>query len=718
VALASLDAVMVLVSIYASTAELYTYSSRIASSVRWGVELANPPRKEFFERPSSRALMVLVNDSSIGVASAYRKLVESGIVRDALVAQAISIVLATPTNPSSVGTGLQNLSKPPSLLRQGIALWVVEGLNKSSCLIFSAPTGIGKNLSDLLQLRCEAMSESDAKRLDALQIYGGSIQLVNRSPTFTSVTTLSTGLTPPPPYVIVASPARAREVMDHLLSILERYNRSSTLGGFSLEARYSMIVAIVDLKPSTYISPVSLRASYNALRDASERLREFLGFTYVSLTKSAMRLQAFTSIEPFVRLGSVISLIIPLIAVFIAIPSTAESGVLTLRRSLGLARLRGLRGRELKYWFIKSSLIFAIIAYLVGISSVILLSYFGRYPKESLNILGDPIIEGFTAGSITVILIYLVKRPVRTSYSITASEAVRTQLADEALLEPLKTGWWGWFSIFSGLLFVVEGLTGWSAGKVLMSTVPGQLSIGLYIGLVVLFMFEASLRPFAPVLLAYGFAKLTASHIDQLIGWLSRFFGGATALAAKALTSLIRRRSVAVAILLIFSLTLMAQSITSASRMSTSITSASEASVGAKYLGVKNLYASNLSSIPKIVSYYSKYLNSNSSLILTFMSPVTFSDGLTHYVDIIVIPDTGGFIKSTYWFRGWGVEEGFSRLVEGLHSDHNVLVYSVSGRVNASSINALTLNGSRVRLFDVRTVGHVRGFPGLPAATV
>ena len=713
VALASLVALMVLVGVYSSTVRIYSYSSAIASSIKWEVELVKAPTNELFKEATNSTLKNLVNTASGNVASAYKKLMKSGMIKDALVAQAINIGITNRSRRSIVNES----SKLPntSIAYQGIAFWVVEGVNKSNCFILPTFVSGGKNLTRILDLNCSVASERQLHRINALLMYGSSIELTTVSPRIASETTFMTGLAPSTPYVIVTNPSRAQEVMNELIQwIQRRFSSSLSSGNSSVEVRFSMTVALVDLKSATYLNPASMSATYKALIEISDKLRRSLGFNYASLPEAGRKLQVFSQIESFLRIGSMLSLIIPLIAVFVSVPSTAESGILSVRRSLGLIRLRGLRSKALKQWFIKSSILFGISGYIIGAGSIIILSYLGSYPQAAYDILRDPFIEGFTVTAIALALGYLAHKSINTSYKVTPAEAVKTRLTDEALLEPVKTGWWGWFSVISGLFFVAEGLAQWSAGMALPSMASRPSSIGLLIALIVLFMFEASLRPFAPVLLAYGFAKLIAAHIDRLMEGLSSVFKGAVALAAKSITSLIRRRSVAVAILLIFSVTLMTQSITSTAYMTSTINTATKASVGAEYLGIKDMYLSNLSLMHEVVSNYGKMLDGHGVMILTFPAFVLFNNSITRYINVIIIPNISNLLRNTYWCNGWGTESSFKNLIKELSTDHNVAIYSSSKGVNASSIRVLTSGAGMVKLCDVKTVGHVTGFPGLP----
>jgi len=715
IALASLVVIMIFAGIYSSVIRIYRYSSSISSSIKWEVEVANPPPKQFYEKAGKSTLIELTEIASKNVALTYEKLRKSGIVKDALVAQALNIQLVS-GNYTYISTS--EAIPPRQTIQQGISFLVVEGINTSGCLTLPPPINQGRNYTNVsvFGIPCRVANKNQIQRIYDLLTYGSNIEITQISLHATSTTTFGTGLNPLP-YVIITNPSGAKALMDDLIQHFpNNLSASLNLSKSRIRVAFSMVVALIDLKPSAYLNPASVSATYQALSNMSEKLRNYLGFTYVSLPE-ATKLQVFTEVESFIRFGLVFSLIIPLIAVFIAVPYTAESGVLAVRKTLGLTRLRGARNKILKYWFIKSAIIFALVGYVLGIVSLFLLGYFGGYPSVAYEVLGDPFFQGFTLAALTFTLGYLVYKSIRTSHKVSPTDAVKTQLTDEVLLEPMKVGWWGWFSIFFGLLFVFEGLSGWSAGRALTTFSSGSPSIGLLVGLVILFMLEASLRPFAPILLAYGFSKLTATYIDQLMEGLSKVFKGGVALAAKSITSLIKRRSVAVTILLVFSVTLLAQSFTSAASLTSSINTATAASVGAKYLGVKDVYFSNLSAIPQLVSSYEKELRGNSSLIISFPAVIQLSrDSISRYSSVIVIPNLTGFLRSTYNYEGWGVESGFSNLITQLSGDRNTIVYSLSEKVNPSSIQVESFAQGLIKLCEVNNVGHVKGFPGLPAA--
>ncbi len=715
VALTSLVVIMVLVGAYSSVTRVYRYSSSISSSIKWEVEVATPPPKQFYEKADKSTLMELTEIASRNVALAYEKLRKSGIVKDALVAQAINIQLVT-GNYTYVSTS-EALPLQPSV-QQGISFLVIGGINTSGCLTLPPPINQGRNYTNVsvFGIPCKVANRNQIQRIYDLLTYGSSIEITQISLHATSTTTFGTGLNPLP-YMIITNPSRAKALMDDLIRHFpNNFSGSLNPNKSRIRVAFSMVVALIDLKPSAYLNPASVSATYQALSNISEKLRNYLGFTYVSLPEAA-KIQVFTQVELFIRFGLVFSLIIPLIAVFIAVPYTAESGVLAVRKTLGLTRLRGARNKVIKYWFIKSAIIFALVGYLLGIALLFLLSYLGGYSSVVYEVLGDPFFEGFTLAALAFTLGYLVYKSIRTSHKVSPTDAVKTQLTDEALLERMKVGWWGWFSIFFGLLFVFEGLSGWSAGKALTTVSSRSPGIGLLVGLVILFMLEASLRPFAPILLAYGFSKLTATYIDQLMEGLSKVFKGGVALAAKSITSLIKRRSVAITILLVFSVTLLAQSFTSAASLTSSLNTATEASVGAKYLGVKEVYVSNLSAIPQLASSYEKELRDNSSLIISFPAVIQLNrDSISRYSSVIVIPNLTGFLRNTYNYGGWGVESGFSNLITQLSEDHNTIIYSLGEKVNPSSIQVKSFAQGLIKLCEVNNIGHIKGFPGLPTA--
>ncbi len=516
---------------------------------------------------------------------------------------------------------------------------------------------------------------------------------------------------------------------DHVDTVLKLLNAvgnaSSKYCGGSPSVRFSYLVALVDLKPSAYLNPMSMTASISLARAVVRDLGSKAGFKIASTYPMERKLSAFTGMESFMRLGIVFGLVPVALILIAAIPSVSESAILSVRRVIALVRLRGASPSRLKRWVWIATLGSGIVGFLVacGTSWLISGTAYGSY-SLALNVLTDPVFLSASIVLTAITLSYLAWKAGKVAAALPPKESLKTTLTPEALLEPLKMGKFGWFCLIVGLYFVVTGFAGFSAQTALMNAfMSGHAGLGTIIGLIILATIESVLKPFAPVMLAYGFAKLVTVHYDAVVGKVmsAATAGGKYGLVAKGLAMVMRRRAAATMMLAVFALTLMTQALILTSASQSVLNTSVAASIGAEVIGVKSMFGAWPDTVVSVLRDAPGTHEGWSTAALGWDGEVSVNNTVFD-IGVIIVPDPEGLLRNTYWYPEWGVGRSFDKVLKSLKAGDALYVapqqtaFTPSGQSLSvgERVSVCVDVECRVVIKGVRIAGVVRGFPGKP----
>jgi len=516
---------------------------------------------------------------------------------------------------------------------------------------------------------------------------------------------------------------------DHVDTVLRLLNamRDASIkycGGVP-SVKFSYVAALVDLKPGTYLNPTSISASITAAKAVIKDLGSKAGFKLVSTYPMERKLSAFTGLESFMRVGIVFGLVPVALMLIAAIPSVSESAILSVRRVLALVRLRGASPSRLKRWIWVATLSSGAVGFLIacGASWIISGIAYGSY-SLALDVLSDPVFLAASVVLTVITLSYLAWKAGKVAATLPPKESLKTTLTPEALLEPLKMGKFGWFCLIIGLYFVVTGFAGFSAQTALMSAfTSGHASLGTVIGLIILATIESILKPFAPVMLAYGFAKLVTVHYDAVVGKVmsAATSGGKYGLVAKGLAMVMRRRAAATMMLTVFALTLMTQALILTTASQSVLNTSVAASVGAEVLGIKQVFSAWPSSAISALKKAPGVREGWSAAALGWDGEASINNTVFD-VGVIIVPNPNELLRNTYWYPEWGVSKPFDDALKTLKPGEALYVaprqatFLSAGRSLSvgERVSVCVDVECRVKISNVKIVGVVRGFPGKP----
>lgn len=503
-------------------------------------------------------------------------------------------------------------------------------------------------------------------------------------------------------------------------------NASSKYCGGVPSVRFSNVAALIDLKPNAYLNPASISASMAAARAVIRDLGGKAGLKIASAYPMERRLSAFTGLESAMRVGIVFGLVPVALILIAAIPSVSESAILSVRRVIALVRLRGASPGRLKCWLWVATLGSGIAGFLAacGASWLISGAAYGSY-SLALDVLADPVFLTTSVVLTAITLSYLAWKAGKVAAALPPKESLKTTLTPEALLEPLKMGKFGWFCLIVGLYFVVTGFARFSAQTALMNAfMSGHAGLGTVIGLIILATIEGVLKPFAPVMLAYGFAKLVTVHYDAVVGKVMSAVttGGKYGLVAKGLAMVMRRRAAAAMMLAVFALTLMTQALILASASQSALSTSVAASVGAEVIGVKHMFGAWPGSVLNALRKAPGVTEGWSATALGWDGEVIINNTVVE-AGVIIVPDPEKLLRNTYWYAEWGVGKPFNEALlnslkpgEALYVSPQQAAFIHGGQaLKAGDVVDVCVDAEcRVMIKDVKVVNVVRGFPGKP----
>lgn len=524
--------------------------------------------------------------------------------------------------------------------------------------------------------------------------------------------------------------------LSHLNKVKDRFRALNVSVDF-----YTMnVLAFVDLRSESYFNPASIQGSLENAKAIADDLKNSLNFESFSNTPLRNVLSNYQFIETAFRVSSVAGVLPAFVALVVVLRPISEMLVLSVRRVFGLMRIRGISQSVVRRWFYSILLISLIAGFGLGLlaSYVLAVSYFKIY--DPLQVLLDPIILSILAILLAIEVLILARRISRISSSIPPAETLKTTLIPESLLEPVRMGGSGWFSVGVGLYFIITGITNYSATRILTTSMvggPGNVNIALIIVLAIAAMFESLLKPFAPAIAVYGFIKLYIVNHERFWDVLHRSMLSRSSLAlpSKSIALAIRRRVTPILVLLAFSTSVMTQTLIYGESMNSLVDSAIKASAGSDFLLSKSLSITLTpnKTLREVLSEYSdtqKVLNGwegsdNSSSILAFEVHGSVKSGTTmHYcclLTFIVVPDPNTFLRNTYWYDEWSLRGSFSKSLNEVLSEGKVALirepasFTIPADFDLKDLSVyLTASPQQDVMLVPEVVDVWSGFPGIP----
>ncbi len=528
--------------------------------------------------------------------------------------------------------------------------------------------------------------------------------------------------------------------LSHLNKVKDRFRALNVSVDF-----YTMnILAFVDLRSESYFNPASIQGSLENAKAIADDLKNSLNFESFSNTPLQSVLSNYQFIETAFRVSSVAGVLPAFVALIVVLRPISEMLVLSVRRVFGLMRIRGISQSVVRRWFYSILLISLIAGFGLGLlaSYVLAVFYFKIY--DPLQVLLDPIILSILAILLAIEVLILARRISRISSSIPPAETLKTTLIPESLLEPVRMGGSGWFSVGVGLYFIITGITNYSATRILTTSMvsgPGNVNIALIIVLAIAAMFESLLKPFAPAIAVYGFIKLYIVNHERFWDVLHRSMLSRSSLAlpSKSIALAIRRRVTPILVLLAFSTSVMTQTLIYGESMNSLVDSAIKASAGSDFLLSKSLSITLTpnKTLREVLSEYSdtqKVLNGwegsdNSSSILAFVVHGSVKSGTSmHYcclLTFIVVPDPNTFLRNTYWYDEWSLRGSFSKSLNEVLSEGKVALvrepasFTIPADFDLKDLSVYLTASPASPQQDVMLVPEVvdvwSGFPGIPS---
>lgn len=500
----------------------------------------------------------------------------------------------------------------------------------------------------------------------------------------------------------------------------------SKLGSLNIDLTFYTydVFVFIDLKSESYFNPASVQGSLENAGAIANELRSSLGFEVLSNAPLQNIASRYSTVETAFRISSVAGVIPAFIVLLMVLQPISEMLVLGMRRVYGLMRIRGVSRSLTRRWFYSVLAVSLVVGLVLGmgLSYVLGLTYF-RIPSPQA-IIADPVILGVTAILITVEVVILARKIAGISSKISPSEAMKTTLIPEGLLQPMRMGGSGWFSVAAGAYFIVTGLSGYSATTVLASSMvggAGNINIALIIILAILSTFESLIKPFAPALAAYGFVKLYVINHERFWDVLHRSLLSRSGLAlpSKSMALSVRRRVAPVLVLLAFSVCVMTQSLISSDSTQFLFDSALNASVGSEFLLKKELQV-NLSSGGSLrhvldslqgdaVRFDGLDREASAIISINVWSVIEDEDSIYKSVNnLVVIRNATSFLSSTYWYDEWSQAGDFSKAIRDAGLNGNAVIVMQPQQV---VIGGLRARVSLARVPQYRNVSAVLATP-------
>ena len=389
----------------------------------------------------------------------------------------------------------------------------------------------------------------------------------------------------------------------HLYSV-ETY---ATGGGFgtraSLKGMIISITMLIDLYSDSYIRPASLGATKKLFIEVSKSIEKdvssLLGVDVYAVQGKVFRnLDRLSPMEFVFRGIAIFTVVSSIIVLVIVSRSSIESAILSLRRSIALARSRGVRDREFSKSFIVTFLLFTLIGILAAYAIGFAISMYIDLDFSAIAM--DLPTTIAIAITIVIIAIFAISKARKVLKEIPVTEASRQSLLPESLLGKERIGIGTLIILTIGLYHLVISALGFSASAY-MATHPEALSSpAIMIALGIAAAIEGFTAPFAPAFFAYGIAKVIAVKGDELLSVVARFGGSTLDAIAKGMLMVKKKRVLHIVTLLIFIFALASSSFIKNSSMNAMFNQAVDLSIPGTEIGI-SLVEGTKDNITKII---------------------------------------------------------------------------------------------------------------------
>lgn len=691
---------------------IYAQMRTIAESIDYEATLLLDNQGEFYMLNKTVTLQNIGNITSEKVSrlmSAVEKLWSDERVGDAY---GVLYALPSPSENTSAAIAQQMFG-----LTGGI-LFVYSKNFTGTCVNIPLPgTDYGRFLSNLSERigLTKACDEDTLKTITELLSRLTYFYQTTTSPAQfgTSVEITARPLTIPPDaglaFIITSDPGVFRESLEALLRAV---NASGVTFGPGVIA--------VAFKPEAYVNPVSAQATLDRLQVVASDIGREVNASSVSTYRAYEKLQGYQMFETTAKLMIVIGLVPPIMIVLIAANPIAESIILSMRKQVGLLRLRGAGPGMLKKEFAATTAVTGVAGFLAGaaVTYTVVATVFGDMgPVVARVTLTDPVIVAIAVVITGIVLAYTARKARKVIAEMPPTEAIKTTLTPEELLKPLKVGGLGWFSIIIGLYFVVTGYLGWSATSTLFNYIMGsggQPNIGVFIVLVILAMIEGVLKPFAPILLAYGIAKYVAVNYDKIMEKVARSgVLGELTFVGKGLIGVMKRRVTAILVLTIFTVSVLAQTYVSTTANETLLNSAMLTSLGNEYGAYVDLMMNSSTGLSSLSKYIAG-TGCGAYIALVVNIRVETESAIAV---LVIVPNPDALLSNSAWFPQWSRPDPFDAALRRV-SDSEVMALLKMGSLTMSTRVGLGDTVSLVSRFDnnksinVTIAEETDGFPG------
>ena len=488
--------------------------------------------------------------------------------------------------------------------------------------------------------------------------------------TYTITTTISPPLLINPQIVVLTSYENLPNV---IMKVMNGLKLSSSLRA------YATIVLLIDISELSYLNPISISSSIDKIIELTDDIERDLSNYKVVIGNGEVisKLNKITMFESISRVALVMGMIPALIMLIIVSRSIIESAILSMRRYVALAKLRGVNPRKFSLWILYSAILWVIMGIGLAYLCTILISRILIIENWNLlisSIFSDPIIIGGVIALSTIIIVVVMHKYSTTISKLPPIEAVKTTIAPEELLGKERIGAGTLILLALGLYHVVSGLLGFSASSYLAKYGAELMqNFVVLIVLTILAMIEGFTKPFAPAFYAYSIAKILSAKSDKVLKVLNRVvsaLSGKLEIAVKGLILLKKRRFKSILMLIIFSLSILIGSYLSSTSSYTLLDSATIISIGSDYHALKSF--DNLTSALEVSKHIDKYDKCTTIIELhgsyTIQQEVEIPRGIT----LLIIMNINKYLNNTYWTESLGIEKDFSHIIRNLSKEKSI----------------------------------------------
>ncbi len=694
VSLTFITALIVLIAFLPSFTLMSKITNDLAGIVKWELVLSNSTvgQAEAIQQMGTQALGV--HEVVIDVKELSSRLNASGIVRDSVIAEGYIVVFKG-----------ANLSRNYRMVYDlnGTQVLVVDGLGSSAYVVWSArylPNS--SRILKELHLRNANLSDAEAIRLKELIMYSSELP--------STYTHTYTGA----PLIIAVNSRDAESMIPELVK--ELLSLASPSGARAYLYRVGPVL-LIDLKPQSYITPTSLTSTYMRVQSVGEALAKQLHLRNFYTPEIDEKLGTLLSMEPLTKYIIAFTLVIPVTALAVGAGPLAESAVVSTRRYMSLLRLRGLSSQIFRRWIALTTPIYVITGFLIAAITLLALSALGGDEASSVRILLDPYVVASALIASLIAQSLMSRKTARLYEVLSPQEAMRNIFQGRVPSDISRIGKTVWVSLALGTAFILEGFTGASASGLLANAPVGGIPAGAVVLLVILALIEFFLKPFTPILIAYGAGALLGAYMGWIAGLLGRVIGRVDLQkVVKALAALTGRRSGVVALLTIFSVALLIQSFMAQSSMQGSIHMALQTSIGAPVSGMRTYSLTSIEELPELASQLASATDGNGAVLLSLNMLSESKIKNSSIVNVVILLDPGKFLRTAYWIDGWGLGGSFRDCIMSVTREGVATAY-VDYTTRSGSLSSRALLKTLplgLPLANVTVKGFVNGFPAAP----